>query len=247
MLSAISLAPLGTRPERGPGSQCDRRETEAHSGGGTSLQCKGSGLGSADTQPRTPQAPPGLPFLPKPGWPLGRLPAALRGPPCPALPRPEWQGQLPPVTNVLWPQSHTLSLSPGAPGRAVARSASHTLLRSNHDPPGALAVSVPDSDRAVSPDGARPQRPEATSSRLRISPAPPVRQRQTKGLVGSPRASCPSHRPRPCPPHPAFTRQTLTERRLGAGSALGAGDTARMGQIIPALGGGGAQTPPGMS
>lgn len=168
------------------------------------------------------------------------------------------------MTNVLWPQSHTLSLSPGAPGRAFATSASHTLLCSNHDPPvpspflcqtltvlchveslahpmervflcpldrgdlepSATCLSSHSKDRLRRPPRAVLSRsgPPATphpcqvsplhgemerglrgpeaGSRLRVSPAPPVRQRQTQGLVGSPPGQLSLTPPQALPPSP---------------------------------------------
>lgn len=89
----------------------------------------------APVRPRLkPQALPD-PSLPRLDWPHSCLPTTLRGPPCPTLPHPEWQGQLPPVTNVLSLKA-TLPLSPRAPHDTIARSASHMLLLgSDQDPP----------------------------------------------------------------------------------------------------------------
>lgn len=65
-----------------------------------------------ETQPGKPRSPPGPPLPAGVSWPRSCLRGSLRGPP--RLPRPtppEGQGQLPPVTNVLWPQRLAQPLS----------------------------------------------------------------------------------------------------------------------------------------
>lgn len=92
----------------------------------------GLGRGARDLVPRSLLDPaPETTDTARPPLPAGAglapscLQADLRGPLCPTLAHPEWQKQLPPVTNVLRPQSHAQPLSPRALNDTIAPSASH--------------------------------------------------------------------------------------------------------------------------
>lgn len=65
------------------------------------------------------------------GWPTAASVPASEAHPAP--PHPEWQGQLSPMTNVPWPQSHSLCL----PEFCLPRGSSRTL-HGNHQSCGVL-------------------------------------------------------------------------------------------------------------
>lgn len=120
----LPAAPLGT-PARVSARKSVRDEKRGTLWTWGSWRVPGSGAGEGPgvlwprpllDQPRTPQAPPTPPARPAraPQLPPHRRPPGLARP---ARPHPEWQGQLPPVTNVLGPRSHTRPFS-GSPGSA---------------------------------------------------------------------------------------------------------------------------------
>lgn len=127
----------------------------------------------------------------------------------------------------------------------LGRPPPRAVLSRSAPPPHPIPARTP----PVWEDGARPQRLGGwVQSQLGISPAPPVRQRQTKGLAGSPPGQ-PSFTPPQTPPpsprvHTMDAYRASTVSQLCSGSwGLGRDET----ESVPAPGGGRAQTPPGMS